>query len=272
MPHDAERLEAQTPSRMKRLLSGAVIVVFVALVLALVIPVYSTLQPSYYSRYPQLKVRMDNWRTSTHARIPCSGCHVNPGIAGLAAFAVRAIPAFYSQLIYGPGPTNLLQVPGRAACQKCHTGYRQVSASGDLLIPHRAHVEVLKVNCPVCHKNLVHSLNTQGFNSPEMTTCLSECHDGKKATTVCSKCHTRKNVPDSHRRKDWLLVHNTMVGTIDCGQCHAWSPDFCKQCHSQRPKSHAANWKYDHQFRVKQLGDKGCMTCHDRTFCQQCHD
>ena len=106
---------------------------------------------------------MENWQVSTHAKIPCSGCHVDPGMGGFLSFAGRSIPAFYSQLIYGPKPTNVLRIPNRQACQKCHTSYRQVSPNGDLLIPHRAHVEVLKLNCPVCHKNLVHSVNTQGL-------------------------------------------------------------------------------------------------------------
>ena len=65
-----------------------------------------------------------------------------------------------------------VRLPDRQACQKCHTSYRQVSPNGDLLIPHRAHVQVLKLDCPVCHKDLVHSVNKQGFNRPEMETCL----------------------------------------------------------------------------------------------------
>lgn len=243
-----------------------------AVIVALGLPIYSTLQPAYYSRYPSLRVRMANWRVSTHARIPCSGCHVDPGVKGLATFAVRAIPAFYSQLIWGPKPTNLLRTPDRQACQKCHTSYRQVSSDGDLLIPHRAHVEVLKINCPVCHKNLVHSLNKQGFNKPEMSMCLTTCHNGVKATNKCVKCHTRKRVPDSHRRKDWREIHATQVKTGDCGSCHAWAPDYCTKCHQQRPASHVGNWKKGHAIRAKERGPKGCVFCHGQAFCKKCHD
>lgn len=263
---------AAPPRRTMRFVVAGAIAVAAVVIVALVLPVYSTLQPAYYARYPDLKVRMENWRGSTHARIPCSGCHVDPGPMGYLAFASRSIPAFYSQLIEGPSSTNLLRVPDRQACQKCHTSYRQVSSSGDLLIPHRAHVEVLKVNCPVCHKNLVHSANTRGYNSPEMTMCLSKCHDGNQATSACAKCHTRKNVPDSHRRKDWLATHSAMTETIDCGQCHAWSPDYCKECHAKRPKSHVGNWKKNHKVVAKQRGEKGCLTCHDKKFCKSCHD
>jgi hypothetical protein len=240
-------------------------------IVLLVLPVYSTLQPAYYERYPELRGRIAAWRVSTHARISCAGCHVDPGALGMLQFAAKSIPAFYSQLIGGPKSQNLLGVPNRAACQKCHTSYRQVSTSGDLLIPHRAHVEVLGINCPVCHKNLVHTLNKDGFNKPEMSTCLTLCHDGVKATNQCNKCHTRKEVPASHLRKDWLTIHPTMTETINCGQCHAFSPNYCKDCHSKRPASHVGNWKTQHAARAKARGTKGCLFCHGQAFCNKCH-
>jgi hypothetical protein len=249
-----------------------VAVAVIAVLVLLVFPVYSTLQPAYYERYPSLRVRMDSWKMSTHARIPCAGCHVDPGPMGLVRFSARAIPDFYSQLIFGPRQTNLLHAPDRQACQKCHTSYRQVSPAGDLLIPHRAHVVVLGINCVVCHKNLVHSPNSQGFNKPEMQTCLNLCHNGKTATNQCTKCHTQKQTPPSHKRADWLVIHSQKVGTINCGQCHGWTPDFCTQCHSKRPASHVGNWKQLHQFRARQLGVKGCLVCHGgEKFCKTCH-
>jgi hypothetical protein len=238
----------------------------------LALPVYSTLQPKYYERYPQMHTRIDNWETSTHARISCADCHVDPGAAGFLTFAARSIPAFYSQLIFGPSTQNLLTAPHRAACQKCHTDYRQVSPAGDLLIPHKAHVETLHIECSVCHKNLVHSKNQAGFNAPEMQTCLKTCHNGVTATNQCSKCHTRKQVPPGHLDKNWLDIHPSMVGKLDCAKCHGWAPDFCRQCHmSKLPPSHQGNWKQNHQYRVKVIGAKACEFCHGAAFCKKCH-
>ncbi|GAB4278234.1 MAG: hypothetical protein Kow0056_10320 [Coriobacteriia bacterium] len=246
-----------------------------ALALAIVIavgwPVFSMLHPKYYERYEDLAPRIESWRNSTHARFSCADCHVEPGVDGLIAFSVKAVPAFYSQLLHGPRPENLLSTPTADACQKCHTTYRQVSAAGDLLIPHRAHVEALDLPCARCHKELVHSDNPEGYNSPRMTTCL-ECHDGEQASAECVDCHTRKQVPDSHNRDDWLQIHSEMVETIDCGECHAWSPDYCAECHSRRPDSHTGNWKKMHQYPAIERGPAGCMTCHDDEFCLRCHD
>jgi len=265
----AEEAEGSPGKRRSRFpwKSALALAIFVALAL----PVYSTLQPAYYQRYPQLRSRIQYWQRSTHARVSCAQCHVDPGVIGFVTFAARSIPAFYSQLIFGPTSQNLLQTPHTAACQRCHTGYRTVSPAGDLLIPHEAHVVVLHIACPVCHKNLVHSLNTQGYNTPEMQTCLTLCHNGVKATNQCDKCHTQKQVPPGHKNKNWLQIHPTMVTKINCGQCHAWQPNYCKACHSIRPPTHVGNWKQLHQFAVKAEGDKGCLFCHGAAFCKNCH-
>jgi hypothetical protein len=270
LPAEGETPLEETASSKKRRFPWKTMLALVVVFL-LVLPVFSTLQPGYYDRYPSMRSRMANWRASTHAKIPCSGCHVDPGFVGYAKFAARSIPAFYSQLLVGPQSTNLLQVPDRQACQKCHTSYRQVSAGGDLLIPHKAHVEVLKINCAVCHKNLVHSPNTLGYNKPEMQTCLNACHDGVRATNQCQKCHTQKQVPESHKAKDWLEVHSQKTETVNCGSCHAWSPNYCRDCHLKRPASHAGNWKQLHAVRAQARGTKGCMFCHQADFCKKCH-
>ncbi len=245
--------------------------IVLAVTAALVVPVISTLQPDYYRRYQALGLRMDHWETSTHSRISCIECHVNPGVGGLLAFAAKSVPAFYSQLVQGPDDTNLLAPPERTACQKCHTTFRSVAPSGDLLIPHRAHVEVLELECTTCHKDLVHSVNRRGFNRPEMESCIEQCHDGDTATDECVKCHTRKQTPETHARPDWLQVHGTMAASEDCGVCHDWTPGYCGECHANRPASHVGNWKTDHAEQARQRGD-GCVVCHGgEEFCKQCH-
>lgn len=246
-------------------LAGALVV------LALAVPIVSTLQPGYYRRFPDLAPRMDHWATSTHSRISCAECHIEPGAKGLITFAVKAVPAYYSQIMSGPDTTNLLSAPGRAACQSCHTSYRSIAPSGDLLIPHRAHVEVLEMECVACHKDLVHSLNRRGFNRPEMEGCLEQCHDGDTASAECVDCHTRKQTPESHMEADWLQVHGDAAADGECGTCHDWTPGYCGQCHAERPASHAGNWKSGHAQPALERAE-GCYVCHDeKEFCGQCH-
>ena len=272
--HDeAPPVDERAAARLTRnkILTVVVSVAVFVILIGIALPVFSTLQPEYYERYPGLHVRMDNWRKSTHSKVGCAGCHVNPGFVGFMTFAAKSIPDFYSQLIQGPRQTNLLGVPDRSACRQCHTDYRQVSPQGDLLIPHRAHVVVLKMQCAQCHKNLVHSVNVAGFNRPEMSTCLAACHNGKTATDQCTKCHTRKQTPASHLQADWLQVHSQKVATIDCGKCHGFTQNFCADCHGKRPASHVGNWKTTHQVPARE-NKKRCLVCHTETFCKTCHD
>lgn len=259
------------PSRRTRRIMLAVSLVVLAILL-MIIPAFSTLQPGYYERYPDMRQRMHYWRASTHAGMTCVGCHVEPGLASFVVFAARSVPAFYSQLVTGPRRTNLMKAPGRRACRKCHTAYRLVSPAGDLRIPHRAHVEVLKIDCAVCHKDLVHYPSDKGYNRPRMSMCLATCHDGKKATNECVRCHTRKQAPDNHKSADWLEAHSAMVDKMDCGSCHAWTPKYCEDCHRARPRTHVGNWKKLHQVRAK-VRPKGCLVCHGgEKFCKRCHD
>jgi len=254
-----------------RLLKWGAAGLVAVVVILLVLPVVSMLQPDYYRRYPALGQRMDHWAVSTHSRISCVDCHVEPGASGFLAFAGKSIPAFYSQLLSGPSSTNLLTAPSRAACQKCHTSYRRVAPSGDLLIPHKAHVEVLKMECNTCHKDLVHSLNDRGFNRPEMEGCVKTCHDGDKASNECTDCHTRKHTPKSHSSGQWLQTHGQVADMDECSSCHDWTPDFCADCHEQRPASHVGNWKKDHGPAAEKRGD-GCLVCHGgKKFCEECH-
>lgn len=241
-----------------------------AILLVAVVPQAFTLRPEYYRRFPELADRIEHWRTSTHSKVRCIECHVEPGVAGFVTYGVRSIPAFYSQLILGSHSSGLLSAPSRAACQRCHTTYRTVAPSGDLLIPHRAHVVVLKMECVTCHENLVHVPNRRGFNRPEMERCLELCHDGERATNECVKCHTRKNAPASHERPEWLRVHGERARTDDCGRCHDWTPDYCRECHERRPASHVGNWKKGHAV-VAKVRATGCPVCHGKDFCKECH-
>lgn len=267
--HTQDQQTPKSPARKRRLAIG---LGALALTLVLVWPVISTLQPAYYERYKPLRSRMHSWRNSTHAPVPCISCHVEPGLVSFVVFAARSVPAFYSQLLVGPNETNLLRAPSRRACQQCHTTYRTVSPAGDLLIPHRAHVTVINIDCAECHKNLVHSPNTQGFNAPKMTFCLTACHNGRKAKDKCTACHTQKYVPENHKRPNWLATHSQRTAEVNCGACHGWSPKLCESCHRKRPRTHVGNWRKLHQVRARERG-KGCLFCHGgRKFCLKCHD
>ncbi len=251
---------------------GRLIVFACLLVLLIVfgIPMYAARQSEYYRDFNGTKEYFATWKTSTHEKMSCIECHVEPGTKNRVVFVAKAVAEHYIGRVF-PNATNLFHEPSRKACRECHTTYRVVSASGDLLVPHRAHIEVLKMSCADCHNALVHTQNTKGVNTPSMEKCL-KCHDGKEASAKCKSCHTEKSYPKNHRASNWLEVHSEKEKEIDCAECHAWTPDFCKECHSKKPKSHkAGNWKKLHADPAKE-NSKQCMICHNKKKCLECHD
>lgn len=261
--------EAPAKARRWRTIAIRVAVVLGVFVL-LVLPGISTLQPAYYERYPEVRAAIHMWEESTHARMSCGSCHIDPGVWAHVMHGFQSVPAFYSQLLRGPGEENLFGAPPTESCLKCHTLNRSVSADGDLLIPHRAHIEILEVDCVDCHVELVHYESPLGLNRPPMSMCMDSCHDGETAGAECIKCHTRKDVPDDHLQPEWLEIHQEESSKQDCGGCHAWTPDFCDTCHKERPRSHEGNFKTLHAPRAAE-NSEGCMFCHDQPFCLNCH-
>ncbi len=107
---------------------------------------------------------------------------------------------FYLSLVLRSESPSVFATPTNEACLECHNDLRSVSPKGDLQIPHRAHVTILKMECVECHDYLVHELNPSGKHLPTMAGCL-RCHDGDTAKDTCTACHTQKAAPDSHQAR-----------------------------------------------------------------------
>ena len=233
-----------------------------------VIPGYISTQPKFLRRYPGMAEEYATWSTSVHFRASCQSCHVPPGFIPQAGYQVRMLGEFYLSLVSPSRQPRVFPPPTSEACQSCHLNLRTVSPSGDLNIPHRAHVVVLKMQCVRCHKYLVHKTNPSGKHTPTMSTCLV-CHDGHQAKNACATCHTNKDIPVNHRSPNWVVIHPQMQKTINCQQCHKWTEHWCAECHSHRPKSHGADWRTVHGAKVKV--HRNCEACHEGAFCVRCH-
>jgi hypothetical protein len=240
----------------------AVVAVFV------LVPGYFASQPSFLSRYARLDSPYRTWSRSVHAKVACQRCHVLPGMMSQTTYDARMVGEFYLSLVMPGREPKLFEKPTNDACRSCHPDWRTVSPSGDLNIPHRAHVQVLKVQCIDCHRYLVHETSPEGKHKPTMAACL-RCHDGRTAKNACSACHTDKVEPLTHRAADWLAVHPQRADGGDCNKCHAWTQRWCADCHAKRPRSHSADWRSKHGARVAKR--RTCEACHKADFCARCH-
>jgi len=253
------------PAWRRRAIASAVALVAVLLVLA---PGYLAAQPDFFERFAGLSEQYAPWAESAHAEVSCEECHVRPSPGALAAYRVRMTGEFYVALVNRSRVPDVFGAPTNDACMRCHNDLRTISPTGDLQIPHRAHVSVLEMECVECHSYLVHELNPGGEHTPTMEGCL-ECHDGDRAKDACWACHTQKAAPQSHAEADWLIVHADQANDDACAECHQWAEDWCVQCHSERPQSHTQDWRAVHGDRVAE--HRSCEACHANEFCIRCH-
>jgi len=252
-------------NRRRVLLWTAIAVLFV--IAAVVAPGYYAMSPGFAARYSNLTDAHRTWSGSTHADVWCQSCHVPPAITDQAAHSARMLGEFYVSLVSRGRMLDVFKPPTNAACRRCHTALVTASPKGDLIIPHRAHVDILKMECVTCHGYVVHEKNLKGTHTPPMAACLT-CHDGDQAKSACVTCHTAKAAPESHAAADWLVVHPKRE-TAECATCHGWTADWCADCHARRPPSHTAEWRDAHPIAVTVR--RNCEACHTADSCIRCH-
>lgn len=265
---DEQRSFGPRPNGRRRAILKRAAVVVAAIGLVFVLPGYLGSRPGFFGRFPATAQEHETWAKSTHLEAACSDCHVPPRASSRAAFHARMVGEFYLALLPGSRAPKVLSRPTNAACLACHNDLRSVSPKGDLQIPHRAHVQILKMECVQCHDFLVHQASPEGKNTPPMSGCLG-CHDGDTADNACTSCHTEKAAPATHRSKDWLVEHSREATDEKCAKCHRWAENWCAECHAHRPRSHGRNWRAVHGEHVKTR--RSCEACHETKFCVPCH-
>lgn len=263
------RMLAPGPVARRRLLRAGL--ALLGIVGVLIVPGYLATRPGFIGNSAGMEGTLDTLSVSGHANVSCQGCHVRPGLVSQGRWTARMLGEYYLSAVTNGRTIDTLERPGNDACGGCHMDLRTVSPSGDLMIPHRAHVDVLEMECVTCHEYLVHEERPEGGHKPRMVTCM-QCHDGVQAQESCHTCHTEKGIPETHKAADWLVTHPSQGDADTCDPCHAWRDDWCADCHSRRPASHVERWRSLHGETV--LADKSgrnCEACHDDEFCIRCH-
>jgi len=266
LPGGVRRRLEPVLARRRWLVRGAIAAL--ALTFLVLLPGYLATQPKFLQRYAEMDTFYTSWTTSTHAEVSCQSCHIAPRVVPRAMYAVRMLGEFYASIVMPSRQPRLFTSPKNEPCTSCHQDTRTTSPAGDLKIPHRAHVRVLKLPCVHCHAFAVHKTNPEGKHTPRMATCLV-CHDGRKARKDCPACHTKKDLPANHKSADWVVVHPLKQKEFDCKSCHGWTGRWCRRCHLERPRSHAVRWRSNHRFKVQR--HRNCEACHDGPFCVRCH-
>lgn len=180
-------------------------------------------------------------------------------------------------------------------------------ARDHIKVPHSRHAAA-KVDCITCHEAVFDSKELGDRVIPDEKTCM-QCHKQKQKD--CAMCHTsvqRRKASALRPTPAVRMSHAKHIELVkeDCRACHKQLPDpvatvstkppmdACLGCHEHRVQydegrcgachkdlqafglkpilsfSHAGNFVREHARPARAAPDT-CATCHDQTFCTDCH-
>lgn len=167
------------------------------------------------------------WAVSSHMKIDCKDCHIDPGLSGKLEAQINGIRNLFVTIIRGVNiqPHEKPLPISTENCVGCHAAILHLTELGyddlpdnslkgqGLRINHRIHVEKYSIECVECHRGIVHrdpeKIGKYRTNWPFMTMDCGPCHDGKfserfqvEVTSLedkkkCTVCHPYYEPPPS---------------------------------------------------------------------------
>lgn len=232
--------EGKAVAKYVLILTGVLLFLFVGMYGATAL----TSTPDFCKTCHIMKPEYVTWQASSHSQISCVKCHVDSGLVNEMKHKVVATKELYMYLTKTYElPIIMTEELPDARCLQCHSLKRKITPTGDLYIPHDKHAKQ-GVPCIKCHQGVAHGkiatrgetmggdfsnwdlkkgreLMSQEYTQPKMELCM-DCHQRRNVTIACEACHTGNIMPDSHRRKDFKVIH---------GQLARKSIDYCATCH-----------------------------------------
>lgn len=159
-----------------------------------------TNSPTFCSSCHEMAPEYTTYKASAHNNISCVQCHIKPGAINMMTHKVKSLKEVYYHVT--GVPEQIVQTEEEAIsnenCLQCHTKNRLVTASGDLKVNHKGHIEK-GIPCITCHAGVAHGkIAARGINTeevrgryteetaqkvmekkymdPNMGTCI-DCHD-----------------------------------------------------------------------------------------------
>ncbi len=248
--------------------------IFLFLVIGVAGALKLTMAPSFCAKCHVMAPEYVTWEASSHVQVPCTSCHIKPGLGNLVAHKLSASKEL---LLYYTGtynrPIRMTNKLPDEVCTQCHSTYRSFTPSGDLIIPHDKHADK-KVLCVECHNGVAHG-NIVGrgmtkddnyaawtlevgkkqmvkeYTEPKMNVCL-DCHIKRNVTQACEACHTSISLPADHKVKTFLEKNHGALAKADLS--------YCNKCHS-----------YSLEAKDVPVADKVARYARGNVFCYDCH-
>ncbi len=238
----------ETFNDKRKILKFTIIAIGISLfTLLLVVGItYGTSIPKFCTVCHIMKPEFATWEASSHSRVDCVACHVDPGFGNALKHKAIATKELFMYL------TKTYELPIRMTeqlpddrCLRCHSLKRKVSPSSDLYIPHERHA-AKKVACVKCHEGVAHGkIASRGLTMggdlnkwnkakgeqvmvsdnilPKMDLCM-DCHGRRGVSVACETCHSGSMMPESHREKSFKLNHGKLAkkNIKYCDTCHSF--------------------------------------------------
>lgn len=235
-------------------------------------PVYPTPADHRGGRFVLLHgeaARADIARCATcHARGSCESCHTGPG----ARDVIRRLPD--AREATAPGVQFRRPLTVGATPQ-----HWSVSLAGNVVAPppqvvasHDTTPRIVRVHPPGFARS-------HGAQAASGAAQCASCH----AQRFCSDCHAAERVSRRYHPANFVATHAPQAyrRETDCSSCHS-TEAFCRDCHRQTGLAAMSNtrstvfhnaqpsWLLEHGRAARQ-DLKSCTTCHQQTYCMQCH-
>jgi len=284
-------------NRKKLLLLGLGGVLGIILFTGVALKVTST--PQFCSSCHEMTPEVATWQVSSHSKIACVACHIEPGAQNLVKHKISALTQLFEHVTRTvPDPIVMPHPIKNESCIECHSMARKVTTSGDILIPHDKHLEQ-GIACVACHAGVAHGFVAErGLNGKnDFSTWTNEkaekvmtFDETKLAMEVCMNCHEQVN----EGKKPWLEheglgqteqqrmedqgdlkkqaenatgeISEPAQPTTVATQSELHPPMNCSACHSasMTPDNHKnGGWKTTHGITATQ-DVSYCASCHSR--------
>lgn len=258
-----------------------------------------TSTPQFCSSCHEMAPEYATWEVTSHAKIACVTCHIEPGAGNFVKHKMGSLVQLYEHFTGKiPQPIVMPHPIKNEVCEECHSTVRKVTASGDIIIPHDKHLKQ-GIACVACHAGVAHGFVAERGLTPKQdyatwTTAKAEKHttfdNTRLGMEVCLNCHDQVN----QGKKPWLenegqgqtekqrlqeqqdlqKLAATATGKLpEPGQTAAQAsagglhpPMKCDACHSaiKTPDSHHdSSWGTTHGITARQ-DVRYCASCHSR--------
>jgi len=167
----------------------------------------------------------------------------------------------------------------KVECLSCHEAAWDSKQLGDRIVPEEKQCFTChkdkKDDCAMCHTAVKARVKQKGAMSDPQTIRMSHAAHIERVKDDCTVCH--KSLPNPLRSAETRPKMGACLG------CHEHAQEYkegrCARCHLDLarygPKplgsfTHAGDFVREH-MRPARAAPETCATCHDQTFCTDCH-